>query len=142
MCKPTDVTDDQVKLCLVGFPLICCAKDWIQCIPNGTIHTWKELEDKFLERYLSDVQFMERKVEICEVDLSSDAWQRFKLLLQRCPNHNMSVMEHMTHFIGGVKTPTRILLNVSVEGTLRNKNEEEVKTWIENMFQNKYRSSD
>lgn len=25
------------------------AKDWLQRILNGTIHTWKELEDKFLE---------------------------------------------------------------------------------------------
>ena len=43
MCKPTDVTDNQAKLHLFDFSLIGRAKDWLQCIPNGTIQTWKEL---------------------------------------------------------------------------------------------------
>lgn len=41
MCKPIDVTEDQVKLRLFGFSLIRRAKDWLFCLPNGTIWAWK-----------------------------------------------------------------------------------------------------
>lgn len=53
MCKlaGADITNDQVKFCIFGFSLIGRAKDWLQYIPNRMIQTWKELEDKFLERY-------------------------------------------------------------------------------------------
>lgn len=55
MCKPSgDISDDQVKLHLLGFSLIGHTKEWLQCILNGTIQTWKELKDKFLERYYSN----------------------------------------------------------------------------------------
>lgn len=35
--KSNDVAEDQVKLQLFGFSLIGRAKDWLQCISNGTI---------------------------------------------------------------------------------------------------------
>lgn len=47
MCRSTEATDDQVKFRLFGFSLIGEAKDWLLYLSNGTIQTWKELEDKF-----------------------------------------------------------------------------------------------
>lgn len=62
MCKPSgDIINDQVKLCLFYFSYIGHANGCFQCIPNGTIQTWKELEDKFLECYYSNSHFVERK---------------------------------------------------------------------------------
>ena len=52
MFKPIDVTKDQFKLRLFGFPMIGKAKDQLLCLLNGTIQTWKKLEDKFLELFL------------------------------------------------------------------------------------------
>lgn len=54
----------------------------------------------------------------------------------------MSVMEHMTYFISSLKTQTRILLDASARGMLINKTKDKVKTLIENMCQNEYRSND
>lgn len=51
----------------------------------------------------------------------------FKLLLRRCSNYNMSSLEHMTYFIRGLKAQARVLLDFSVGGTVRTKNEDEVK---------------
>ncbi|XP_050918402.1 uncharacterized protein LOC127135809 [Lathyrus oleraceus] len=59
MCKLINVTGDQVKLRLFGFSLIGRDKDWLCFLPNGTIQTWKELEDKFLERFFTTTQFTE-----------------------------------------------------------------------------------
>ncbi|KAK2369112.1 hypothetical protein QL285_082265 [Trifolium repens] len=55
ICRPQGFNDSQIKLRLFGFTLIGRAKDWLQCIPSGTITTWKELEDK------SEIRFMIRR---------------------------------------------------------------------------------
>lgn len=41
----------------------------------------------------------------------------------------------MTHYITSLKTHTRLLLDASVGGTLRSKNEDEVNELIEKMWQ-------
>lgn len=71
-----------------------------------------------------------------------DAFERFKLLIRKFSNYNMSSMEHMTHFTSRLTTPTQMLIDALTGGTLRANIEEEVKTLIENMCQNEYRSSD
>lgn len=53
MCRPTDITEDQVKLRLFGFSLIGRSKDWLTFLPNGTIQTWKDMNDKFLDRFFT-----------------------------------------------------------------------------------------
>ncbi|KAK2356578.1 hypothetical protein QL285_093907 [Trifolium repens] len=42
---------------LFAFSLTGPAKDWLQCLPRGSIATWKELEDKFLERFFTHTLF-------------------------------------------------------------------------------------
>ncbi|PNX93267.1 hypothetical protein L195_g016418 [Trifolium pratense] len=37
----------------VNFDIKGITKEWLQCLPSGTIQTWKELEDKFLERFFN-----------------------------------------------------------------------------------------
>ncbi|PNX90230.1 putative athila retroelement ORF1 protein [Trifolium pratense] len=54
---PQGITEGQKKLRLFTFSLTGTAKEWIQCLPSGTIQTWKELEDKFLERFFTHNQF-------------------------------------------------------------------------------------
>ncbi|MCI35281.1 hypothetical protein A2U01_0056502, partial [Trifolium medium] len=76
------------------------AKDWLQCFPSGTINTWKELEDKFLERFFTHNQFQKRRAEIMnfqqhEAETLGEAYERFKLLKRKCPNHNIDAMEQM-----------------------------------------------
>lgn len=48
-----------------------------------------------------------------------DAWEIFKLLLSKFPNHNVSAMEQMTHFINGLRTQMTMFLDASTGGTLR-----------------------
>lgn len=140
--KPTKVTEDQVKLRLFSFSLIGRVKYWLFFLPNGTIHTWKELEDKFLERFFTSTQFAEQRAEITnfkqhETKLLYDSWV-FKLLLCRCPNHNMNNMEQMQNFIKGLKGQTCTLLDASVGGMIRTMTEPQVKDLIEKMCLNEY----
>lgn len=53
LCQLEVVIEDQVKLKLFSFSLVDRVKDWLSCLPNGVIRTWKELEDKFFERFFT-----------------------------------------------------------------------------------------
>ena len=145
ICKPDGVSDYQIKLQLFGFLLIGRAKDWLLCLPNATIRTWKELEDKFLQRFFTTSQFTERRTEIFnfeqqDIESLHDSWERFKLLLRRCPNHNMNNMEQMQIFIKGLDSQTCMLLDTSAGGTIIQMTKPQVKYLIENMCRNEYRS--
>jgi len=61
-------------------------------LPAETIQTFEELELKFLEKYFPLSKYWEKKQEISnfkqgESESLYDAWERFNLLLKRCPNH-------------------------------------------------------
>ncbi|XP_045830999.1 uncharacterized protein LOC123922316 [Trifolium pratense] len=145
MCRPEGYTDSQIKLRLFGFTLMGRAKDWLQCIPSGTINTWKELEDKFLERYFTNDMFLARRADITDFEQGEseslyEAYEHFKLLLRKCPNHSLDNMEQMQIFIRGLRMQSRMLIDASAGGTIRNKNEDEVRQLVENMCMNEYRS--
>lgn len=81
------ITEDQVKLNLFTFSLIGRANDWLLYLPNGVIRTWRESEDKFLERSFTTSKLIEKKTKITQfeqqdIEFVYDAWQRFKLFLQ------------------------------------------------------------
>lgn len=104
---------------------------------------WKEVEDKFLERFFTTSQFTDMRDEIVNFEQQDteslyDSWERFKLLLCRCPNHNMNNMEQMQNFIKGLKSQTCTLLDASAGGTIRKITEPQVKDLIDNMYINEY----
>lgn len=53
MCQPEGIIEGQVKLKLFNFSLMGRAKDWLLYLPNEVIRTWRELEDKLLERFFT-----------------------------------------------------------------------------------------
>lgn len=76
-----------------------------------------------------------------DIESWSYVWERFKLLLRKCPNHNMSSMDQLSHFLRGFTKATRMLIDVSTRGTLRENIDAEVTTLIKNMCQNEQRST-
>lgn len=64
MCNPEGVIEDEVKLRLFNFSFTGRAKDWLLYLPNDIIATWKELEDKYFERFFTTTLFYERRAEI------------------------------------------------------------------------------
>ncbi|MCH85180.1 hypothetical protein A2U01_0006024, partial [Trifolium medium] len=90
---PEGVTEDQKKLRLFAYSLAGPAKDWLRCLPHGTIATWRDLEDKF------------------------------KLLMRKCPNHSISAMEQMQIFVACMRMHHRLILDASAGGSIKNKTE-------------------
>jgi hypothetical protein len=60
---PDDFTKDQVRLHFFKFSFGKTAKDWLVFLPSGTIETWKDLEDKFLDCFFTEEQQKERRRE-------------------------------------------------------------------------------
>ncbi|KAK2431143.1 hypothetical protein QL285_029409 [Trifolium repens] len=143
---PPGVTESQKRLRLFKFSLTGRAKDWLDTLPSGAINTWQELERKFLERYFPIHKFLEKRADIVNFEQGDaeslyDAWERFKLCLKKCPKHGIDTHAQMQHFTQGLRAQTRMLLDASAGGSLKNKNEQEAMELIESMAQNEYRAN-
>jgi hypothetical protein len=115
-------------------------------LPRGSIATWKELEDKFLEKFFTHTLFQKRKSEILsfkqhESESLCEAYERFKLLMRRCSNHSISAMEQMQLFTAGMKMQRRMIIGASTSGSIKIKIHEETKDLVEQMCQNEYNMS-
>jgi len=142
---PATVTDSQKKLRLFPFTLTGRARDWFLTIPSGTIQTWEELKLKFLEKYFPMSKYWDKKMEIQnfkqrDTESLYDAWERFTLMLKRCPNHELSEKQYLQIFTEGLTHNIRMFLDASAGGSLKNKTDHEVEALIESMAQNKYRA--
>jgi len=135
---PANVTESQKKLRLFLFTLTGRAKDWLLSIPSGTIQTWDELELKFLKRVFPMSKYWEKKHEITnykqgESETLYDAWERFNLLLKKCPSHGLDEKSSLQVFTEGLTANHIMFLDASVGGSMRTKIDHEVRSLIENM---------
>ncbi|MCH92290.1 hypothetical protein A2U01_0013227, partial [Trifolium medium] len=69
-----------------------------------------------------------------------DAWERFKVCLKRCPNHWFDGHSQMQMFTQGLRPQTRMILDASAGGSLKNRDEAEARELVESMAQNEYRA--
>jgi hypothetical protein len=141
---PNGITESDKRLRLFKLSLAGRARDWIDTLPSGTITTWTELEIKFLDKYFPIHKFLERRAEITgfeqgDAESLHDAWERFQLCLKKCPKHGLDSHQQMQHFTQGLRPQTRMLLDASAGGSLKNKDESEARELIESMAQNEYR---
>ncbi|GAU41492.1 hypothetical protein TSUD_13740 [Trifolium subterraneum] len=141
---PPNISESDKRLRLFKLSLTGRAKDWIDTLPSGTITSWDELELKFRERYFPIHKFLERRNDITNFEQGDseslyDAWERFKLCLKKCPKHGLDNHAQMQHFTQGLRAQTRMLLDASAGGSLKNKDENEARELVEAMAQNEYR---
>ncbi|MCH91038.1 hypothetical protein A2U01_0011962, partial [Trifolium medium] len=142
---PPGVSESDKRLRLFKHSLSGRAKDWLDTIPSGTIATWRQLERKFLDRYFPIHKFLERRAEISNFEQLDnetlyDAWERFKVCLKRCPNHGFDGHSQMQMFTQGLRPQTRMILDASAGGSLKNRDGVEVRELLESMAQNEYRA--
>ena len=53
--RPTTVTEEHIKLKAFPFSLQDAAKNWLYCLPPGSINTWETLKRLFLEKFFSSI---------------------------------------------------------------------------------------
>nr|GEX14112.1 DNA-directed DNA polymerase [Tanacetum cinerariifolium] len=88
------VTDDALRLYLFPHSLTYHATAWFDRLPRNSINTLEQMAKMFLRKYfpLSMVKKLRNEItNFCQHPDESlfEAWERYKLSIDRFPNHNM-----------------------------------------------------
>ncbi|GJS06532.1 retrotransposon protein, putative, ty1-copia subclass [Tanacetum coccineum] len=96
----SNITIDQVMLRAFHMSLTGAASRWLRNEPTGSITTWDGLKTKFLNRYCPPARTAKKIKEINNFRQEPDenlyqAWERFKELLMKCPQHYLTEMQEI-----------------------------------------------
>ncbi|GKC24068.1 copia protein [Tanacetum coccineum] len=93
-----NITIDQLMLRAFPMSLTGAASRWLRNKPSGSITTWEDLKTKFLSKYCPPAHTTKKMKEINNFQQEPDenlyqAWDRFKELLMKCPQHYLTEMQ-------------------------------------------------
>ncbi|GKC69141.1 retrovirus-related pol polyprotein from transposon TNT 1-94, partial [Tanacetum coccineum] len=111
-----NITVDQLMLQVFPISLTRAISHWLRNKPTGSIKTWEDLKTKFLNKYCPPGRTAKKMEEINNFQQEPDetlyqAWERFKELLMKCPQHYLTEMQEVILFYNGLDVPTRQILD-------------------------------
>ncbi|GJR77835.1 reverse transcriptase domain-containing protein [Tanacetum coccineum] len=136
--KVNGVTDDALRLYLFPHSLTHHATAWFDRLPRNSITTFDQMASKFLSKYFPPSMVTKLRNEITNFRQLPDeslfeAWERYKLAIDRCPNHNMLPVTQIDTFYNGLTLRHRDTINAAAGGTFMKRRPEECYDLIENM---------
>ncbi|XP_070028565.1 uncharacterized protein [Nicotiana sylvestris] len=92
--KYNGVPPEAIKLRLFPFALKRDAKTWLRSLPQGSITTWDQITQEFLNKYFFPAKTTKLRQDISnflQTDTESvyQAWERLNAMLRKCPHHNV-----------------------------------------------------
>ncbi|GJW10005.1 hypothetical protein Tco_1575832 [Tanacetum coccineum] len=107
-----NITVDQLMLRVFPISLTGAASRWLRNEPTGSIKTWEDLKTKFLNKYCPPGRTAKKMEEINNFQQEPDetlyqAWDHFKELSMKCPQHYLIEMQEVILFYNGLDIPTR-----------------------------------
>ncbi|GKA53389.1 reverse transcriptase domain-containing protein [Tanacetum coccineum] len=105
--KQNGVQHDVLRLCLFPCSLTHHATAWFDRLPKNSIHSWEEMVTEFLSKYFHPIMVTKLRNDITNFRQLPDeslfeAWERYKLSIDRCPNHNMLPITQIDTFYNGL----------------------------------------
>ncbi|XP_062114589.1 uncharacterized protein LOC133825695 [Humulus lupulus] len=105
-----------------------------------------DLAEKFLRKYFPPTRNAKFRSEIMsfqqlEDESTSDAWERFKELLRKCPHHGIPHYIQMETFYNGLNAASRMVLDASTNGAILSKSYNEAFKILERIASNNYQWS-
>nr|GEV01130.1 reverse transcriptase domain-containing protein [Tanacetum cinerariifolium] len=136
--KVNRVTDDALRLYLFPHFLTHHATTWFDHLPRNSINTFEQMAKMFLGKYFPPSMVTKLRNEITKFRQRPDeslfeAWERYKLSIDRCPNHNMLRVTQIDTFYNGLTLRHRDTINAAVGETFMKRRPEECYDLIENM---------
>ncbi|GJY68808.1 MAK10-like protein [Tanacetum coccineum] len=121
---------ERTRLCLFQFSLCDQASNWLERLPAGSISTWEDLTTRFLAQFFLPGRTTKLYNDILMFqqhhgESFSEAWTRFKDLLQKVPHHGIDLWLQVQVFYDHINPVTRRTIDQSVGGKLRDLNPEE-----------------
>nr|GEV62751.1 reverse transcriptase domain-containing protein [Tanacetum cinerariifolium] len=146
--KVNRVTDDAIRLYLFPHSLTHHATAWFDRLPRNSINTFEQMAKMFLGKYFPPSMVAKLINEITNFRQRSNeslfkSWERYKLSIDRHPNHNMLPVTQINTFYNGLTLSHRDTINVVTGGTFMKRRPEECYDLIENMtaYQNDWDTS-
>nr|GEW28525.1 reverse transcriptase domain-containing protein [Tanacetum cinerariifolium] len=101
--KLNNVSSDVFKMLLFPFSLEGAARTWLEIEPPNSITTWNDLVSKFVNCFFSPSKTTNLRNEITRFqqrfsETFSEACDRFKDLLNKCPYHGFSPLHQIDTF--------------------------------------------
>ncbi|KAL4385988.1 hypothetical protein GQ457_09G017520 [Hibiscus cannabinus] len=137
------VSNDVLKLKLFPYSLRDKAKTWLNNLQPGSLQSWTQLCRSFLAKFSYTIMTVHLRNQITSLMQEDDeamheAWERYRDLFRRCPMHGLPEWTQVSIFYNSVNTPTRMMLDVSANGTLLNKPPRESLEILDKLAQNNY----
>ncbi|GJR94560.1 NUDIX hydrolase 6-like protein [Tanacetum coccineum] len=131
-----NITIDQVMLRAFPMSLTGAASRWLRNEPTGSITTWGGLKTKFLNKYCPPARTAKKMEEINNFQQEPDenlyqAWEQFKELLMKYPQHYLTEMQEVILFYNGLGIPIRHILDS--RGAIPSKTAADAKVAIQEM---------
>nr|GEU88799.1 reverse transcriptase domain-containing protein [Tanacetum cinerariifolium] len=135
--KVNGVTDDTIRLYLFPHSLTHHATAWFNRLLRNSINTFEQMAKMFLDKYFPPSMVTKLRNEITNFRQRPDeslfeAWERYKISIDRCPNHNMLPVTQIDTFYNGLTLRHRDTINVVAGGTFMKRRPEECYDLIEN----------
>ncbi|GJV65385.1 reverse transcriptase domain-containing protein [Tanacetum coccineum] len=126
--KVNGVTDDALRLYLFPHSLTHHATAWFDRLPRNSITTFEQMAKMFLGKYFPPSMVTKLRNEItnfCQHPGESlfEAWERYKLSIDRCPNHIMLLVTQIDTFYNGLTLRHRDTINAAAGGTFMKRSE-------------------
>nr|GFB75537.1 reverse transcriptase domain-containing protein [Tanacetum cinerariifolium] len=132
------VIDDAFRLYLFSHSLTHHATTWFDHFPRNSINTFEQMAKMFLGKYFLPSMVTKLRNEITNFrqrpnGLLFEACERYKLLIDQCPNQNMLPVTQIDTFYNGLTLRHRDTINAAAGGTFMKRRPEECYDLIENM---------
>ncbi|XP_057808652.1 uncharacterized protein LOC131023126 [Salvia miltiorrhiza] len=129
---------EYIRLLLFLFTLQGSARKWYYGLTAGSVTTWAEMQQKFLERYYSAAKVFSMRrtlqnIKQGELESFYEYWSRFKGLLEECPHHQIPEYNLVEYFITGLKKYEKKLVIAACGGSMFDKTPKDVLQVIECM---------
>ena len=130
-----------IRLSLFPYSLKYGAKSWLNTIAPGTIDSWNSLAEKFLIKYFPPTRNARFKNEIVafqqfEDETLSEAWERFKEMLRKCPHHGLPHCIQMETFYNGLNIAIKQVVDASANVAILSKTYNEAYEILERIASN------
>ncbi|GJT03722.1 zinc finger, CCHC-type containing protein [Tanacetum coccineum] len=129
---------ERTRLRLFQFSLRGQASNWLERLPAGSITTWEDLTTRFLAQFFPPGRTAKLHNDILMFqqhhgESLSEAWTRFKDLLQKVPHHGIDRWLQIQIFYDHVSFHLKCEIDRAAGGKIRNKNPDESWEIIENL---------
>ena len=135
------VDKDVIKLSLFPYSLRDGAKSWLNTLAPGTTDSWNSVAENFLIKYFPPTRKVRFRNEIVvfqqfEDETLSEAWERFKEMLRKCPHHGLPHCIQMETFYNGLNIATKQVVDASANRAILSKTYKEAYEILERIASN------